>query len=441
MSLLYLTIMDLQSLYQLFLSGGGISTDSRNVKKGDIFFALKGENFDGNQYALQSLQNGAVLAVADDQRLPDHPALFKVLDVLDTLQRLANLHRKQFSIPIIAITGSNGKTTTKELIAAVLNIHYPTHFTKGNLNNHIGVPLTLLAMPLNTEIAVIEMGANHQGEINDLCHIAEPTHGLITNIGKAHLEGFGGVEGVKMGKSELFKYLKDGCIFLNQMDETLVSLSLDNKKKIIYTLSAQPDPNNALYEIENLPTQEFLRVAFLSENGDYISAQTHLTGNYNLGNIMSAIAVGKYFKVPGDKIKMALENYVPSQNRSQYISYKGGKIILDAYNANPSSMEAALYNLFSIPHLNKIAILGDMFELGDEASVEHKRIADFADNPSLSQVILIGKNFEQVALEKKWVHFYTAAEAKNYFDSLPFSTSLLLIKGSRGMKLETLVEI
>jgi UDP-N-acetylmuramoyl-tripeptide--D-alanyl-D-alanine ligase len=433
--------MDLQSLYQLFLSGCGISTDSRNVKKGDIFFALKGENFDGNQYALQSLQNGAVLAVADDLHLPDHPALFKVLDVLDTLQRLANLHRKQFSIPIIAITGSNGKTTTKELIAAVLNIHYPTHFTKGNLNNHIGVPLTLLAMPLNTEIAVIEMGANHQGEINDLCHIAEPTHGLITNIGKAHLEGFGGVEGVKMGKSELFKYLKDGCIFLNQLDETLVSLSLDNKKKIIYTLSAQPDPNNALYEIENLPTQEFLRVAFLSENGDYISAQTHLTGNYNLGNIMSAIAVGKYFKVPGDKIKMALENYVPSQNRSQYISYKGGKIILDAYNANPSSMEASLYNLFSIPHLHKIAILGDMFELGDEASVEHKRIADFADNPSLSQVILIGKNFEQVALEKKWVHFYTAAEAKNYFDSLPFSTSLLLIKGSRGMKLETLVEI
>jgi len=433
--------MDLQSLYQLFLSGCGISTDSRNVKKGDIFFALKGENFDGNQYALQSLQNGAVLAVADDLHLPDHPALFKVLDVLDTLQRLANLHRKQFSIPIIAITGSNGKTTTKELIAAVLNIHYPTHFTKGNLNNHIGVPLTLLAMPLNTEIAVIEMGANHQGEINDLCHIAEPTHGLITNIGKAHLEGFGGVEGVKMGKSELFKYLKDGCIFLNQLDETLVSLSLDNKKKIIYTLSDQPDPNNALYEIENLPTQEFLRVAFLSENGDYISAQTHLTGNYNLGNIMSAIAVGKYFKVPGDKIKMALENYVPSQNRSQYISYRGGKIILDAYNANPSSMEAALYNLFSIPYLHKIAILGDMFELGDEASVEHKRIADFADNPSLSQVILIGKNFEQVALEKKWVHFYTAAEAKNYFDSLPFSTSLLLIKGSRGMKLETLVEI
>jgi UDP-N-acetylmuramoyl-tripeptide--D-alanyl-D-alanine ligase len=433
--------MDLQSLYQLFLSGCGISTDSRNVKKGDIFFALKGENFDGNQYALQSLQNGAVLAVADDLHLPDHPALFKVLDVLDTLQRLANLHRKQFSIPIIAITGSNGKTTTKELIAAVLSIHYPTHFTKGNLNNHIGVPLTLLAMPLNTEIAVIEMGANHQGEINDLCHIAEPTHGLITNIGKAHLEGFGGVEGVKMGKSELFKYLKDGCIFLNQMDETLVSLSLDNKKKIIYTLSAQPDPNNALYEIENLPTQEFLRVAFLSENGDYISAQTHLTGNYNLGNIMSAIAVGKYFKVPGDKIKMALENYVPSQNRSQYISYKGGKIILDAYNANPSSMEASLYNLFSIPHLHKIAILGDMFELGDEASVEHKRIADFADNPSLSQVILIGKNFEQVALEKKWVHFNTATEAKNYFDSLPFSTSLLLIKGSRGMKLETLVEI
>lgn len=433
--------MDLQSLYQLFLSGCGISTDSRNVKKGDIFFALKGENFDGNQYALQSVQNGAVLAVVDNQDLHEHPSLYKVLDVLNTLQCLANLHRKQFSIPIIAITGSNGKTTTKELIAAVLNVHYPTHFTKGNLNNHIGVPLTLLTMPLNTDIAVIEMGANHQGEINDLCHIAEPTHGLITNIGKAHLEGFGGLEGVKIGKSELFRYLKDGCIFLNQMDDTLVSLSVGNKKKIIYTLSNQPDPKNALYEIENLPTKEFLKVAFLSESGEYLFAQTHLTGNYNLGNIMSAIAVGKYFKVPGAKIKMALENYVPSQNRSQYISYKGGKIILDAYNANPSSMEAALNNLFSLPHLNKIAILGDMFELGDEAPYEHKRIADFADNSLLSQVILIGKNFELAALEKKWVHFETVTEAKNYFDSLPFSTSLLLIKGSRGMKLESLVEI
>jgi UDP-N-acetylmuramoyl-tripeptide--D-alanyl-D-alanine ligase len=296
-------------------------------------------------------------------------------------------------------------------------------------------------MPLNTEIAVIEMGANHQGEINDLCTIAEPTHGLITNIGKAHLEGFGGVEGVKLGKSELYKYLKDGCIFLNQMDETLASLSLDNKKKIIYTLSEHPDPSNAFYEIKNIPTQEFLKVAFLSENGDFISAQTHLTGKYNLGNIMSAIAVGKYFKVPGDKIKMALENYVPSQNRSQYITYKGGKIILDAYNANPSSMEAALNNLFSIPHLNKIAILGDMFELGEEAPYEHKKIADYADNSLLSQVILIGINFKQVATEKNWVHFDTAKEAKNYFDSLPFSTALLLIKGSRGMKLESLVEI
>jgi UDP-N-acetylmuramoyl-tripeptide--D-alanyl-D-alanine ligase len=433
--------MDIQSLYKLFLSGCGIATDSRNVKKGDIFFALKGDLFDGNQYALQSLENGAVLAVVDDQSLYEYPTFFKVRNSLEILQKLANLHRKHFSIPIIAITGSNGKTTTKELIAAVLMAHYPTHFTKGNLNNHIGVPITLLDMPLTTEIAVIEMGANHQGEINDLCRIAEPTHGLITNIGKAHLEGFGGVEGVKMGKSELYKYLKDACIFLNQLDETLVSLSLNNKKKIIYTLSEHPDPNNAFYEIKNVPTQEFLKVAFLSENGEYLSAQTHLTGHYNLGNIMSAIAVGKYFKVPGIKIKTALENYVPSQNRSQMVNYNGGKIILDAYNANPSSMEAALNNLFSIPHSNKIAILGDMFELGEEAPSEHKKIADFADNPTLSQVILIGKNFEQSALDKKWVHFNTANEAKQYFDTLPFSNSLLLIKGSRGMKLESLLEI
>lgn len=433
-------IMDIQSLYQLFLSGCGISTDSRNVKKGDIFFALKGEHFDGNEYAEQSLQKGAVVAVVDDQSLPDNPAFYKVVNSLDILQQLANFHRKHFSIPIIAITGSNGKTTTKELIAAILMAHYPTHYTKGNLNNHIGVPLTLLEMPLTSEIAVIEMGANHQGEINDLCRIAEPTHGLITNVGKAHLEGFGGVEGVKIGKSELYKYLKDGCVFINQMDETLVSLSLDNKKKIIYTLSENPDPNNAFYEIKYLSTKEFLKVAFLSENGENLSAQTHLTGYYNLGNIMSAIAVGKYFKVPGIKIKTALENYVPSQNRSQYVDYKEGKIILDAYNANPSSMEAALNNLFSIPRKNKIAILGDMFELGEEAPFEHKKIADFADNPSLSQVILIGKNFEQPALDKKWVHFNTASEAKQYFDSLPFSDSLILIKGSRGMKLESLIE-
>ena len=433
--------MTTEQLYKIYLKNPQICTDTRKITASCLFFALKGDNFDGNKFAQQAIESGAAYAIIDDTEYALDDRFIVVQNVLETLQDLARLHRKQLKIPVIGITGSNGKTTTKELIAAVLNAHYQTHFTKGNLNNHIGVPLTLLAMPLNTEIAVIEMGANHQGEINNLCQIAEPTHGLITNIGKAHLEGFGGVEGVKMGKSELYRYLKDACIFLNQMDETLVSLSLDNKKKIIYTLSDQPDPNNALYEIENLPTQEFLKIAFLSENGEYLSAQTHLTGYYNLGNIMASIAVGKYFKVPGVKIKAALESYVPSQNRSQYVAYKGGKIILDAYNANPSSMEAALNNLFSIPQLNKIAILGDMFELGDEASVEHKRIADLADNPALSQVILIGKNFEQVALEKKWVHFNTALEAKKYFNSLSFSNALLLIKGSRGMKLETLLEI
>jgi len=432
--------MDLQSLYRLFLSGSGISTDSRNVKKGDIFFALKGDHFDGNKYAFQAMESGAVLAVVDDENLPENSAFYKVNNALETIQLLANYHRKQFSIPIIGITGSNGKTTTKELISAVLSTHYPTHFTKGNLNNHIGVPLTLLSMPQHTEIAVIEMGANHQGEINNLCHIAEPTHGVITNIGKAHLEGFGGVEGVKKGKSELFRYLKDGCIFLNQMDDVLVNLSIENRKKIIYTLSDNPDPNNAPYEIKNLPTQEFLKVAFLSENGVYLIAQTNLTGHYNLGNIMAAIAIGKYFKVPGHKIKMALENYIPSQNRSQYVEFKGAKIILDAYNANPSSMEAALNNLIAINHPFKIAVLGDMFELGDEAPLEHLKIADIADNEKIQQVVLIGKNFEAAAKNKNWRHFETALEANEYFKSLPFFNSLILIKGSRGMKLESLLE-
>jgi len=432
--------MDLQSLYRLFLSGSGISTDSRNVKKGDIFFALKGDHFDGNKYAFQAMESGAVLAVVDDENLPENSAFYKVNNALETIQLLANYHRKQFSIPIIGITGSNGKTTTKELISAVLSTHYPTHFTKGNLNNHIGVPLTLLSMPQHTEIAVIEMGANHQGEINNLCHIAEPTHGVITNIGKAHLEGFGGIEGVKKGKSELFRYLKDGCIFLNQMDDVLVDLSIENRKKIIYTLSDNPDPNNAPYEIKNLPTQEFLKVAFLSENGVYLIAQTNLTGQYNLGNIMAAIAIGKYFKVPGLKIKMALEHYIPSQNRSQYVEFKGAKIILDAYNANPSSMEAALNNLIAINHPYKIAILGDMFELGEEAPYEHIKIADIADNEQIQQVVLLGKNFNNAAKNKKWRHFDTALEAIDYFKSLPFLNSLILIKGSRGMKLESLLE-
>jgi UDP-N-acetylmuramoyl-tripeptide--D-alanyl-D-alanine ligase len=295
-------------------------------------------------------------------------------------------------------------------------------------------------MPQHTEIAVIEMGANHQGEINDLCLIAEPTHGLITNIGKAHLEGFGGEEGVKKGKSELYRYLKDGCIFLNQKDETLLSLSEVNKIKIMYTLSDQPDAKNAPYEILNLSTDEFLKVAFLSENGEYLTVQTHLTGIYNLGNIMSAVAVGKYFKVPGVKIKEALSNYIPSQNRSQYVSYKGAKVILDAYNANPSSMEAALKNLISIRHNYKIALLGDMFELGGAAPEEHQKIADIADNEAIKLVVLVGKNFEVAAKKKNWIHFNSAAEAKPYFEALPFSNALILIKGSRGMKLESLLE-
>ncbi len=432
--------MDLLTLYNLFLSGSDISTDSRNVKQGDIFFALKGDHFNGNEYALKAIDSGAVLAVVDDPNLPDHPSYYKVENVLKTLQWLANHHRKQFTIPVLAVTGSNGKTTTKELVSAVLGTHYPTHYTKGNLNNHIGVPLTLLSMPQHTEIAVIEMGANHQGEINDLCLIAEPTHGLITNIGKAHLEGFGGEEGVKKGKSELYRYLKDGCIFLNQKDETLLSLSEVNKIKIMYTLSDQPDAKNAPYEIQNLSTDEFLKVAFLSENGEYLTVQTHLTGIYNLGNIMSAVAVGKYFKVPGVKIKEALSNYIPSQNRSQYVSYKGAKVILDAYNANPSSMEAALKNLISIRHNYKIALLGDMFELGGAAPEEHQKIADIADNEAIKLVVLVGKNFEVAAKKKNWIHFNSAAEAKPYFEALPFSNALILIKGSRGMKLESLLE-
>lgn len=431
--------MEISRLHQLFVNADkAVSTDSRKIEPGCIFFALRGDNFNGNQYALTALEKGASYAVVDDLDLAEQDRCILVDDVLTTLQDLARYHRRQLHIPIIAITGSNGKTTTKELIAAVLGSQYRIHYTQGNLNNHIGVPLTLLQLDQQLEVAVIEMGANHQGEIDLLCRIAEPTHGLITNIGKAHLEGFGGIEGVKKGKSELYRYLaeKNGLAFVNNNEPFLIDLSAVVRKRIYYELSEAPDPQHKPYEVKLLQLQPFIRVAFLDDHAQLIESSSKLMGVHNFQNIKTAITLGKYFKVPGEKIKAAIESYNPNMNRSQVISWGSNSILLDAYNANPSSMEVTLRSFAENSSENKVVILGDMFELGDSAPVEHERIAQLASSLNFEQVVLVGKHFSKVAQQLGCIHFDKVEELKGWFTSQSWENKAILIKGSRGMALE-----
>lgn len=431
--------MEIASLHQLFVNADkAVSTDSRKIEPGCIFFALRGENFNGNQYAQAALEKGASYAVVDDPDLAKIDHCILVEDVLTTLQDLARYHRRQLHIPIIAITGSNGKTTTKELIATVLGSQYRIHYTQGNLNNHIGVPLTLLQLDQQLEVAVIEMGANHQGEIDQLCRIAEPTHGLITNIGKAHLEGFGGIEGVKKGKSELYRYLAetDGLVFINNDEPFLVDLSAVVRKRIYYELSEVPDPQHKPYEVKLLQLQPFIRIAFLDDHAQLIESSSKLMGIHNFQNIKTAVTLGKYFKVPGEKIKAAIESYNPNMNRSQIIPWGSNSILLDAYNANPSSMEVTLRSFAENSLGNKVVILGDMFELGDSAPVEHERIAQLASSLNFEQVVLVGKHFSKVAQQLGCIHFDKVEELKGWFTSQSWHNKAILIKGSRGMALE-----
>jgi UDP-N-acetylmuramoyl-tripeptide--D-alanyl-D-alanine ligase len=431
--------MEIASLHQLFVNADkAVSTDSRKIEPGCIFFALRGDNFNGNQYALTALEKGASYAIVDDLDLAEQDRCILVDDVLTTLQDLARYHRRQLHIPIIAITGSNGKTTTKELIAAVLGSQYRIHYTQGNLNNHIGVPLTLLQLDQQLEVAVIEMGANHQGEIDLLCRIAEPTHGLITNIGKAHLEGFGGIEGVKKGKSELYRYLaeKNGLAFVNNNEPFLIDLSAVVRKRIYYELSEVPDPQHKPYEVKLLQLQPFIRIAFLDDHAQLIESSCKLMGVHNFQNIKTAVTLGKYFKVPGEKIKAAIESYNPNMNRSQIIPWGSNSILLDAYNANPSSMEVTLRSFAENSSENKVVILGDMFELGDSAPVEHERIAQLASSLNFEQVVLVGKHFSKVAQQLGCIHFDKVEELKGWFASQSWENKAILIKGSRGMALE-----
>ncbi len=432
----------IEQLYKIFQEYQTVTTDTRQITEGCIFFALKGDTFDGNVFAEKALELGAKCAVIDNNSFKKDDRYVVVDDVLTTLQDLARHHRRQFDFPIIAITGSNGKTTTKELVAAVMSSQYNTHFTKGNLNNHIGVPLTLLQLNADHEVAIIEMGANHQGEIDLLCRITEPTHGLITNMGKAHLEGFGGFEGVKKGKSEMYRWLAmhHGTIFLNEDEPYLMECLPQGALRIItYCRSHAPCMTTPQYEITLEALEGFLKVGFLNSKGEMVYATTNLIGEYNFANIATAVAVGKYFKVPTSKIKNALENYVPSMNRSQLMEYKGATLIMDAYNANPSSMNQALLNLSKMPQAYKIAIIGDMRELGEESLKEHISILELAKSLNFNELVTVGNEFERVNTEG--VHFNETENCINWFQNKKFENeTCILIKGSRGMKLETLLE-
>ena len=423
----------IQDLYKRFISSTGISTDTRKIEPGNIFFALKGPNFNANEFAQKALSEGASLSVVDEEEFAVSPDTLLVKNVLNTLQDLANYHRQQLNIPVIGITGSNGKTTTKELIRAVLSSKYKCQATEGNLNNHIGVPLTILSLKKDTEIAIIEMGANKLGDISELCGIAEPTHGIITNIGKAHTEGFGGFEGVLRGKSELYHWLiqHKGTVFINSEDPVLMNMSRRFENPVLY-----PGPRD-YYHCRLKEANPWVTIQ--DEQNSII--RTQLIGRYNYQNIAAALCIGKYFDVDPRKASSAVSQYIPQNNRSQILSSGTNTIILDAYNANPDSMRAAIENLSGMDGKNKVLILGDMFELGDLTEEEHRKIGEITARISFDQVIFCGERMQSAhESNKNSRYFKNRTELENYIESCIFEDSLILIKGSRGMALEVITQ-
>jgi len=422
-------------LYEKFKVSSGVCIDSRKMKDQCVFFCIKGDSFDGHEFAEDALQKGALLVVIDNDEFykTDDERYFKVSDTLNALQILANHHRDSLNIPLIAITGTNGKTTTKELVHAVLSSRFNTHATKGNFNNHIGLPLTLLDMKDDIDVAVIEMGASAENEIELLCQIAQPNYGLITNIGKAHLEGFGSLEGVKKAKGELFDYLREnnGKAFVNNDLNYLMEMS-----EGIYTIKYGKDHLLHTYGklTENSP---YLRVLY---DGDNI-VNTKMPGDYNFYNIMAAICIGKYFNVPEDAIRRSLEDYEPNINRSQIVEYKGSRVLLDAYNANPSSMKVAIESFYSQSQKgSRILILGDMFELGKDSNSEHKKILNLLKEKNFKNVALIGKEFKKASKEfDQFNYFVDYKRLKKWFGSNDWNGFDVLIKGSRAMSLEKLL--
>jgi UDP-N-acetylmuramoyl-tripeptide--D-alanyl-D-alanine ligase len=416
--------MTIENIYQLYSKYFLVDTDTRIIRKNTIFFGLKGKNFNGNKFAKKALYKAASYAIVDEEEYQTDDRIILVKNALETLQKLATYHRQKLGIPIISLTGSNGKTTTKELINSVLSTKFNTTATKGNLNNHIGVPLTLLDMTPNTEIGIIEMGANHLNEIDFLCQIAKPDYGYITNFGKAHLEGFGGEEGVIKGKSELFKFIKskNGIIFINEKDPIQVEKSI------------------GINSIKFHPSLNFIDATpFVSLQFEETKIQSQLIGAYNYTNIAAAINIGNYFKVDNTNIKTAIENYAPNNNRSQIIDKGSSKIILDAYNANPSSMDAAIKSFHQSQSKNKIIVLGDMFELGMSSEREHQIITNLIEDMNFNFVFLIGADFYKVKTGKasKFESFSEFIKNVNFND---FNNSTILIKGSRGMALERLLD-
>lgn len=417
--------MNIVELYELYKQYPSVQTDTRKLKKGDIFFALRGPNFNANAFAEAALSNGAAYAVIDDAQYNTHANMILVNDALAQLQELALYHRNQFSIPFIAITGSNGKTTTKELVHAVLSSQFKTYTTYGNFNNHIGVPLTLLNIKDDAQMAVIEMGANHQREIASYCTYTRPTHGMITNVGKAHLEGFGGYEGVKKGKGELYDFIREanGTAFVMWDYEYLREMSKGIKNIVKYGSF-----NSTIVESE-----PFLKIKI-----DNQAITTQLAGSYNFPNVLAAAGIGAHFGISLEKIKAALESYRPSNSRSQLIERESNKIILDAYNANPSSMRAAIENFEKIHAENKILILGAMAELGEESLYEHEEIVKLLNKHKWKEVVLVGGDF--LKIKTPYITFDNSLKAKDWYRSQRFENAYLLVKGSRSMQMERVLE-
>ena len=424
-----------EKIYQLFKDFPVVSTDSRKIEKNSIFFALKGDNFNGNKFAAESIKKGAAYSIIDEKEYVTSDKTILVNNVLEALQDLANLHRKKLGIPILAITGTNGKTTTKELVAAVLAKKFKVSFTEGNLNNHIGVPLTLLKMNTETQFGVVEMGANHPGEIAELCKIAEPDFGIITNIGKAHLEGFGSFEGVKKTKAELFNFLKDkdAIFFYNSDNSILNSLAGNYKNKITF------GSKNANLTGKLLYSPPFVHIKTNFEKG-VLYLNTNLIGDFNFENILAAACIGNYFEVDPLKIQNALKEYQPQNNRSQLIKRGNIKIILDAYNANPTSMQASIKSFLANNENNNYLILGDMLELGEYSKDEHLTIINILNNSNVKDVFLVGSIFSKIGNKSNLKTFQNVTELNSFLQKNPIKNGNILIKGSRGLELEKALE-
>ena len=426
--------MKIESIHNLFLKCSSLSIDTRNIAPNSMFVAINGDRFDANTFAQEALDKGASFVIIDNPDFFIDDRTILVQDSLKTLQDLAKHHRIYLKIPIIALTGSNGKTTTKELIKVVLSKKYKTLATIGNLNNHIGVPLTLLSFTKKTEIGIVEMGANHQKEIEFLCQIAQPDYGYITNFGKAHLEGFGGIEGVIKGKSEMYDYLSanNKTVFVNLDDKIQVV-----KATMIKRISFGINKNEATVNIKSVTANPFVEVVI-----DVTCIKSHLIGLYNANNINAAITIGKYFSVADNDIKSAIEGYIPENNRSQLLQKNGNEIILDAYNANPSSMAVAIENFLQLDKPNKLMILGDMFELGDESLIEHKAIVDLIQNQKNIDCYFVGKDFYSNRISKtNCIFFETYDDLALFITANKPQNKMILIKGSRGMALERILEI